>query len=118
MSKKLSKTSIKKIKAHYTDLKYRLERSISNLDTEVDADGDEVDIIQAKNLVEVNSKLLDNNVNLLKKVNIALNNIDIKNINICDDCGDSIGEKRLLANAGCCICFECASDREVLAKKQ
>jgi RNA polymerase-binding transcription factor DksA len=118
MGKKLSKTSIKKIKTYYIELKSRLEHSISNSDTEVDADGDEVDIIQAKNLIEINSKLLANNINLLKKVNIVLNNIDIININICDDCGGSIGERRLLANAGCCICFECACDRDVLAKKR
>jgi len=49
---------------------------------------------------------------LLIKINSILEKIDIENINSCKECEEEIGEKRLLANPGCTICFDCASDAE------
>lgn len=112
MAKKLSKKSFEKIKKYYLAEKARLEKILSTELGEIDSDGDEIDIIQAKSLLETSNKISSINLNTWNKIRSVLNRIDIDNINSCKECEESIGEKRLLANPGCTICFDCASDAE------
>lgn len=113
MGMKLPKKTLTKIKKNLLDLKESLEKSLASMDDEVDAHGDSVDQIQAKSLIELNRKLASRDALLLKRINLFLDKMDTENINICLECGEIIGEKRLMATPGTRICFDCASDHEL-----
>lgn len=85
---------------------------------DVDADGDEVDEIQALMIIGVQNKLSNRNNYKLNQINDALKKIDLKTYGLCEDCGEEIPEKRLLANPHFLTCVGCAEDREKEEKQK
>ena len=53
---------------------------------------------------------------LLAKVDSALSRIDNKNFGYCNECGDPIGLKRLLARPVATLCIECKNLQEAFEK--
>lgn len=115
-----NKTFLKKMKEKLiSERKALLEKSTISQDIDlVDVDGDEVDEIQGKMLIELQKKLTQRKSNKLSQIDIALDKIDLKTYGLCEDCGEAIPEKRLLINPHFLICIGCAEDREIEEKQR
>lgn len=79
---------------------------------EIDSHGDETDNIQATIIATVSSSLNSINNKKLVQIEQALKRIKEGTFGICSDCGDEIGEKRLLFNPSFSICVICAEQNE------
>ena len=82
------------------------------LEAGVDADGDEVDQIQAGILLTVDEQLGKRNAERLRAIETALTRIQNKTYGLCLDCGEQIPETRLLINPVFQVCVGCAEERE------
>jgi DnaK suppressor protein len=83
----------------------------------IDIDGDEVDQIQGKILVAANDQLIARDKEKLAKIKIALEKIEDGEYGDCEECGDSIAEKRLLFNPSFNLCISCAEAKEIFKNK-
>lgn len=91
---------------------------IKNHPREIDFEGDETDIIQAKILARAASQIIARHHDSLIKIEIALKKIVEGSFGICEECGDGISEKRLMFNPGFNFCIGCAEELELLKKNQ
>jgi len=57
-------------------------------------------------------RLHDREKKLLRKIHSALERLEAGEINECEDCGDEIGFKRLLARPVTTLCVMCKEERE------
>lgn len=85
---------------------------------DIDMDGDETDAIQGNMLAEMNNRLGTRAVVKLKQIEDALLRIEKQTYGLCQDCGETIAEKRLLHNPHFLICISCAEDREAEEKQR
>lgn len=104
----------KALRKKYVEVEAQLVRTINNSDYEIDIAGDIVDELQGKSIARVQEKLLTNNIAKLKSVRIAIEKIDLGEYGYCDECGESIGIRRLEILPGCTICVLCAEQAERL----
>jgi DnaK suppressor protein len=86
-------------------------------DDEIDANGDDVDIIQGKILADTLKQLNLRETQKLKQIENALAKIQNKTFGDCEECGDPIAEKRLEYNPYFTLCFECAEEAEKVMKR-
>lgn len=93
-----------------------LNKSTQSVD--IDHDGDETDEIQANLLMQMNNQLVIRNNSKLSKIENALSRIADKTYGLCQECGDEISEKRLLANPHFLDCVFCAEEREKEEKQR
>jgi DnaK suppressor protein len=91
---------------------------IKNHPREIDFEGDETDIIQAKILARSAAQIIARNQENLIKIEIALKKIAEGSFGVCEECGDGISEKRLMFNPGFNSCISCAEELELLKKNQ
>ena len=111
-------TELKKLKAIYVEKHQELLQSMEKAQFEIDVDGDEVDQIQGKNIINVQEQISKLNARKLKALETAIKNIEKKDYGICEECEEDIGFKRLAALPGVTICICCAEQRERQAKIQ
>lgn len=90
----------------------------AQLERDIDMDGDETDLIQGSMLAEMNARLNTRASTKLKQIENALSKIEDKSYGICQDCEESIPEKRLLINPHFQTCVSCAEDREIEEKQR
>ena len=83
-----------------------------NQEVVIDAQGDEIDQIQANILLSVDKQLGKRNAEKLRAIETALMRIQNKTYGLCLDCGEPISEKRLLINPVFQVCIGCAEERE------
>ena|SRR5260221_48493 len=113
----MNKTFLKKMKSLLTQQKQELlKQTEQNLD--VDTEGDETDEVQANQLIEMNHALIIRNASKLSQIELALKHIEEGNYGLCQDCEESIAEKRLLSNPHFQICVSCAEEREAEEKQR
>jgi DnaK suppressor protein len=86
-------------------------------DVDIDTDGDETDEIQANLLIEINNQLGSRDYMRLSDIDIALKKISEATYGCCEDCGESIPEKRLSINPYFLTCISCAEEREFEARQ-
>ena len=111
----MNKTNIKKIEKLLVEQKNAILHQQSKKITEtneIDNHGDETDNIQATILATVSTSLNDINTRKLSQIEQALKRIKDGTFGVCTDCGDDIGEKRLLFNPSFSICVLCAEQNE------
>ena len=113
----MNKTFLTKVKNILLAQKQTILKPAIN-DFEIDTDGDEVDLIQAKLIVQLNNELIARNTNKLKQIDDALERIENKSYGHCQDCNEPILEKRLLHNPHFQTCVSCAEDRELEIKQR
>ncbi len=89
---------------------------IKNHNTEIDFDGDDTDVIQAKILARTASEILAKKQDKLLKIDLAMKKIDSGEYGNCEGCDEPIAEKRLLFNPGFNTCISCAEYNEMLRK--
>ena len=85
---------------------------------DIDMDGDETDVIQGHMIIEMNNRLNTRASAKLRQIDDSLQKIDKQTYGLCQDCGESIPEKRLLLNPYFQTCVSCAEDREMQEKQQ
>jgi DnaK suppressor protein len=79
---------------------------------EIEIGGDEIDTVQQETALHMEMRLQARNHVYLKKVRLALERIDAGTFNECEDCGDEIGEARLLARPTATMCIHCKEAEE------
>lgn len=89
----------------------------SAMDFTMDRDRDRVgrdsmDESTEEELYSTQLRLVDRESGLFAKVQEALRRLDAGGIDECEECGESIGFKRLLARPVTTLCFECKTARE------
>jgi DnaK suppressor protein len=84
--------------------------------SDIDLDGDEIDVIQANLLHTIDKKILEREAAKLVKINSALTKIDNGTFGNCEECDDLIALKRLEARPEAEFCILCAEKAELEAK--
>jgi|SRR5579885_2201369 len=113
----LNKTFIQKMKEALLLEKKQL-LSQARVEQDIDTDGDETDEIQGNMLIELQNQLSTRNSSRLKRIEDALSRLDKGTYGLCNDCEESIPEKRLTANPYCTTCVSCAEERELEEKQR
>lgn len=113
----MNKSFLKKMKELLTQQKQELLKQ-TDLDLDVDTEGDETDEIQANQLIEMNHQLVIRNAAKMSQIETALKRMEDKTYGLCQDCGDPIPEKRLLSNPYFQTCVSCAEEREAEEKQR
>ena len=80
---------------------------------DIDAEGDAVDEIQANMIASITSALLEREQQKVLQIDNALHKITKKTYGLCEDCGDEIPERRLMANPYFLNCVSCAEEQEL-----
>ena len=73
---------------------------------------DSIDESMEEELFSTELRLRDREKWLLGKINGALERLDGGRINECEDCGETIGYRRLLARPVTTLCIDCKEERE------
>ena len=73
---------------------------------------DSIDESMEEELFSTELRLRDREKFLLGKIVSALERLEANTINECEDCGESIGFKRLLARPVTTLCIDCKEERE------
>ena len=116
--KRLAKTKLKKFKEIFLERKKNILAAHKNkIDEEIDVGGDEVDIVQGSIINEMVGKLSQRDKESLHKILEALQRIDAGTFGQCEECGEQIPEKRLVALPDCNYCVDCAEESEKMAKQ-
>jgi RNA polymerase-binding transcription factor len=84
---------------------------------ELDAQGDEIDKIQADIIARADAQLVARNQIKLLRIDNALKRIEEGNYGICGECEEEIGIKRLTFNATINTCISCAEKNELNRKR-
>jgi DnaK suppressor protein len=89
----------------------------SALDFTMDRDRDRIgrdsmDESTEEELYSTQLRLADRETFLLGKIQDALRRLDGGNVDECEECGEAIGFKRLMARPVTTLCFECKTARE------
>ena len=104
---------LKSLRKKYVELRKELIATIENSDFEVDVAGDAVDKLQGASLLRVQNQLARINLNKLRALDRAIEQIDAREYGDCEDCGERIGLKRLEALPGVTLCIGCAEKAEL-----
>ncbi len=73
---------------------------------------DSIDESMEEEIFSTELRLRDREKFLLNKINQALERIDNKTIDECEDCGEKIAFKRLLARPVTTLCIDCKEEKE------
>ena len=114
----MRKDRIQKIKQEFYIKRGELKDKISNSNNqEVDADGDEIDIAAGTTLAKMQEDLSRRQLKQIEHINAALARIEDGTFGECEECGEDISEKRLLAKPEATLCILCAEKQEHQAKQ-
>src|SRR5437588_12799180 len=73
---------------------------------------DSIDESMEEELFSTELRLRDREKFLLGKILSALERLEANSINECEDCGEAIGVRRLLARPVTTLCIDCKEERE------
>lgn len=73
---------------------------------------DSIDESMEEELFSTELRLRDREKYLLSKILGAIERLEANTINECEDCGEAIGVKRLLARPVTTLCIDCKEERE------
>jgi DnaK suppressor protein len=113
----MNKSFLKKMKETLLVQKQEILNQTTR-EIDVDTDGDETDEIQANILIGLTNQLNTRNAAKLLQIESALKRIEDKSYGLCQDCNESIPEKRLLSNPYFQTCVSCAEEREAEEKQR
>ncbi len=103
---------INSLRTKYVELRDSLIKVIEKSQFEIDVAGDSVDKIQGASLLRVHNQLSKNNINKLRLLERAIDQIDNGEYGHCEGCEELISYKRLEAIPGCTLCIGCAEKIE------
>jgi DnaK suppressor protein len=108
----MSNLQMKQLRSMYVELKDELVNILQKSNYEIDVAGDAIDKIQGKNLAEIQNRLSQKNLAKLRALSRAIDLIDCNEYGNCEECGGSIGLKRLETLPGITLCISCAEQAE------
>lgn len=119
----LDDTQQKEIRSKLEDSIRQLQRNAQSslrmsMDREADTGRDSIDQSVTEWLVSTDLRLRDREMKLLTKIRGAVERLDSGAIDECEDCGESIGFKRLLARPVTTMCIDCKESREELENRR
>ena len=79
---------------------------------------DSIDESMEEEIFSTELRLRDREKFLLGKIDEALRRLDDNSVDECEDCGESIGFKRLLARPVTTYCIDCKEEREKVEQSQ
>jgi DnaK suppressor protein len=83
-----------------------------SMDREADTGRDSIDQSVTEWLLSTDLRLRDREKKLLHKIRGAVERLQAGNIDECEDCGEAIGFKRLVARPMTTLCIHCKESRE------
>lgn len=110
--KKFSQKKLDQFKKAFEDKRDAIVLSIKKIDRNLDVDGDDIDVVQGALISGLVDKLSERDIKTVQKISQAIAKIDSGEFGMCEECGDAIGEKRLLAIPGIDVCINCAEEQE------
>ena len=81
-------------------------------DRAADTGRDSIDVSTTEEMLSTDLRLRDREKKLLSKIRDAVGRLDAGTIDECEDCGEAIGFKRLLARPVTTLCIHCKESRE------
>lgn len=117
MGRRLGKVKLNKFKKQFIEEKNQLINSINKYNEELDASGDEVDLVQSIFIRDMQDKISNRDLIRIRKIEEAIKRIDAGEFGICEECEAQIPEKRLLAMPSSVVCVNCAEKLENLSKQ-
>ena len=96
----------------YVQKRKELICTLKESEFEIDIAGDVVDKLQGACLLRVQNAISKQNLMKLNAIEKAIIKIDMGDYGNCDDCGESIGFKRLDLIPGASLCVCCAEIAE------
>ena len=118
----LKKRDLEKFKKLLTHQREELlgnaKRTLSG-DIHLDPDDfpDEIDTASSEINLAFTGRVRERERGLLKKVNEALERIELGEYGECESCGEAIGVKRLMARPVAELCIDCKSEQEKLERR-
>jgi len=79
---------------------------------------DEMDVATGDTESALATKLLKRKTSYLKRIDYALDKIENNTYGICENCGDDINNKRLLARPMALLCITCKEEQEEAERKE
>ena len=83
-----------------------------SMNRDLDVGRDSIDESTQESMLSTELRLRDREKWLLAKIDGALERLDAGTIDGCEDCGEPIGFRRLLARPVTTLCIDCKEDRE------
>lgn len=113
----LSETQKAQIRQALDDLKKRLARTGQNalsysMNHERNIGRDSIDESMEEELFSTEMRLHDREKFLLGKINKQFTRLEAGSIDVCDDCGETISFRRLLARPVTTLCIDCKEQSE------
>jgi DnaK suppressor protein len=90
------------------DLEIDRDRSKSAISGDI---GDDIDHANEDRSRELYQLLHERDQNKLKQIHQALDAIEAKTYGVCEDCGEKIGKKRLIALPFTKLCVDCKNEK-------
>jgi DnaK suppressor protein len=88
------------------------------MDRATDTGRDSIDQSTSEGMLSTDLRLRDREKKLLGKIRGAVTRLDEGSIDECEDCGEPIGFKRLLARPVTTLCIHCKENREELERRE
>lgn len=117
MGRRLGKNKLDKFKKLFLEEKEKLADTISKNNNELDASGDEIDLVQSTFISDMQNKISSRDLARIRKIDEAVLRIDTGEFGICEECEKPIPEKRLSAMPYSVVCINCAEKIENLSKQ-
>jgi len=89
-----------------------------SMDRATDTGRDSIDQSTSEGMLSTDLRLRDREKKLLGKIRGAVTRLDEGSIDECEDCGEPIGFKRLLARPVTTLCIHCKESREELERRE
>jgi DnaK suppressor protein len=87
-------------------------------DRATDTGRDSIDLSISEGMLSTDLRLRDREKKLLGKIRGAVSRLDEGTIDECEDCGEQIGFKRLLARPVTTLCIHCKESREEQERRE
>jgi DnaK suppressor protein len=117
MPRKLAKSTLTRFEKLFEQNRAEILKKVANNDLEVDTDGDDVDAVQAAQLLDLAGKVSSRELQRLKQIDAAMERIKAGSFGLCESCDSQIGEKRLIAMPQCTLCIKCQEEAEFTQKQ-
>lgn len=116
----LSKNQINKIKKTLTQRLDEINSNIRNADFKVldisHRSADQCDRASLESAGQLNIRIKERESRLILKIELALEKIENGTFGICEDCGEDISVKRLIARPVTTLCIQCKQNEEAKEK--
>ena len=113
----MKKKLLKQFKQMFEDKKREILKRSDTTALELDINGDDMDKIQGDVLGAIMEQLSRRSIKQLENIEKALNKIEDGTFGECEECGEAISEKRLLAKPDADTCITCAERLEYAARQ-